>query len=64
MHTLMEIAPIAGEQGEVEGAVAGVMDITNRRLMEQDLAWQAEATHFRRDRFHGEGGQPCQKALR
>lgn len=43
VHTLMETAPIMNTDGSYAGAVAGVMDITGRKLVEREL----EATNRR-----------------
>jgi PAS domain S-box-containing protein len=43
VHTLLETSPIMNSDGNYAGAVAGVMDITGRKLMESEL----EATNRR-----------------
>ncbi|CBL45677.1 Hypothetical protein HDN1F_20940 [gamma proteobacterium HdN1] len=41
IHTMIQTAPIYGDHGQFQGAIAGIIDITQRRQAEQQLAWQA-----------------------
>ncbi|MBF0515841.1 MAG: PAS domain S-box protein [Nitrospirae bacterium] len=37
LYTSLDISPIINESGKFDGAIAGIIDITDKRLVEQDL---------------------------